>query len=207
MRHIRFAALITLSLSLPMASCSKDPEAGHHHEATTSAQTPAAAKTAASATSGDVDKADKADAITAVQPVMAAYEQCRALLAADKGDGIKSCADNIAMAAKQGTSKLSGDAKPHLDSIVTAAQQLAQTAADDLDALRLAYGEVSKPTVALLTAIPAAAKQYRLFECPMAEGYNRWIQVLADEKMANPYMGTKMLECGSEVHDHHQGMK
>jgi hypothetical protein len=39
----------------------------------------------------------------------------------------------------------------------------------------------------------------------MAKGYKRWAQ--PEAKLANPYMGAKMLECGTEVHDHHQGMK
>jgi hypothetical protein len=31
----------------------------------------------------------------------------------------------------------------------------------------------------------------------MAEGYQKWVQVSSE--MANPYMGKKMLKCGSEA--------
>ena len=34
-----------------------------------------------------------------------------------------------------------------------------------------------------------------MFACPMVQIYQKWVQ--REEKMATPYMGKKMLECGS----------
>ena len=58
------------------------------------------------------------------------------------------------------------------------------------------FGEVSRAFVALLRAAPALQAGRHLFHCPMAQGFPKWVQTT--EKMANPYMGKAMLECGSE---------
>ena len=150
------------------------------------------------------DKAPKAASADFVATIMKPYEDCRALLAADKGEGIAECAKAMSDAAKAASVSAPDGAKESLASIATAADALAAAGADDIGKVRALYGEVSKPVVAMLTAMPEAAKDYHVFECPMAKGYKRWAQ--ADKKMANPYMGTKMLECGSEVHDHHKAM-
>jgi hypothetical protein len=141
----------------------------------------------------------------AIVNVMKPYEQCRSLLAADKAEGVAECASAIAAAAGAAEGSAPESAKAHLGAIKTAADALAKAPADDIEATRQAFGEVSKPVVALLTAVPEAAKDFHVFECPMAKGYKRWVQ--PEAKLANPYMGSKMLECGTEVHDHHQGMQ
>lgn len=138
-----------------------------------------------------------------VDAVMKPYEACRALLAADNGAGVTGCAKAMAAAASAGKASAADAAKPHLEGIETTAAALAEMPASDIEKVRIAYGEVSKHIVALLVASPEAAKDYHLFECPMAKGYKKWAQ--PDKKLKNPYMGTRMLECGSEIHDHHQG--
>ncbi len=50
--------------------------------------------------------------------------------------------------------------------------------------------------VALLVAEPSLQKGQYIFECPMAQGDNKWVQTNA--KISNPYMEKKMLECGGE---------
>jgi hypothetical protein len=135
-----------------------------------------------------------------VASIMKPYEDCRALLAADKGEGLAECSKAMSAAAKAASASAPDEAKASLTSISSAADVLATASADDLEKARMLYGNVSKPVVALLTTMPDAATNYRVFECPMAKGYKRWVQV--EEKMANPYMGTKMLECGMEVQDH-----
>lgn len=156
---------------------------------------------AAGANEGEADD----DAVAAVKSVMDPYERCRALLAGDTAEGIDSCAQDIAKAAEAGAGDVSEGAKKPMADLATAAQELAGAPKDDLAAVRLAFGDVSKAAVALLSAAPSAAVDYHVFECPMAKGYKRWAQTSAE--MANPYMGEKMLQCGSEVHDHHQGMQ
>ena len=121
--------------------------------------------------------------------LFASYEACRALLTADKLEGVTDCAGKVAAAAKAA-------GQPE---IAAKAEAMAGTAADDMAALRLAFGEVSKPLVALLGSSPDVASNYHVFECPMAKGYQRWVQPTAT--LENPYMGQKMLACGSEVSD------
>jgi membrane fusion protein, copper/silver efflux system len=50
--------------------------------------------------------------------------------------------------------------------------------------------------VTLLATDKALAKGLRVFECPMVQGYRKWVQ--PSDEMANPYMGKKMLACGGE---------
>jgi Cu(I)/Ag(I) efflux system membrane fusion protein len=82
-------------------------------------------------------------------------------------------------------------------SLATAAGELAKTDAGDMPAVRLAFGGVSEKLIAVLEAEPAYAKDLHTFECPMAKGYKLWVQ--PDPKLENPYMGQKMLSCGTEV--------
>lgn len=189
---------LTMGAAFTIAGCSK---------AETKDEAPPA-KTKAPAAKEESPKPEaakpKTDEAEAVKAVMKPYEECRGLLAADKADGIATCAGAIATAAKAGEAKAAAETKEHFATVAGAAEALAKAPAEDVAAVRLAFGEVSQPIVALLTAVPTAAKDYHVFECPMAKGYKRWAQT--DKQMANPYMGTRMLECGKEVHDHHEGM-
>ncbi len=156
----------------------------------------------AEAKAADTKKATdaKADApaaaldATVVAEVLGGYEGIRAKLAADDG-AIAEDAKALAAAASTAASN-AGDLGPKLEAIGVASTGLAETPADDIDAVRKQYGEVSKALVDLLTTDPALQQGKFLFECPMAKGYQKWVQ--NEEKMANPYMGTKMLECGSK---------
>jgi hypothetical protein len=188
--------LVTIALAASLSTlgaCKKDEPAAKTEATETepapTEETPAPEET----TDGDQSFA---------RGLMSSYEECRALLAADKGEGVSACATAMVSAAKEAAAGAPEGAKEALKEVGTAAQALAKASADDLAGLRLAYGEVSKPIVAVLTAAPEAAKHYHLFECPMAKGYKRWAQ--PEKKMANPYMGTSMLECGTEIHDHHK---
>ncbi len=136
--------------------------------------------------------------------MMQSYETCRALLASDKAE-LADCATGIVTASKTAHKDAPETAHGHISTMVSAAEALAKIAPDDIEVVRLGFGEVSKAVVAMLTAAPEAAKSYHLFECPMAKGYEKWAQ--PGKQLENPYMGTKMLSCGEEVHDHHLGMK
>ncbi len=134
-------------------------------------------------------------AAQAVAAIVAPYDTCRALLSEDETDGLADCAGALAAAAKANRAALPAEQKDHADAIAAAATQLA--AAGDLEAARVAFAKASQPVVGLLAAVPGAAKQFHVFECPMAKNYKRWAQ--ASPELANPYMGTKMQSCGSEV--------
>lgn len=48
--------------------------------------------------------------------------------------------------------------------------------------------------VALAAEDPSLTEGRRVFSCPMAEGYQQWVQTSG--KPENPYMGQQMLACG-----------
>jgi len=126
-----------------------------------------------------------------------AYEEVRALLAADTVDGIAARAQRIAEALRSAHANLQGAAQTAqvLQAGAAAADELA--AADDLAAARLAFGRVSRSLVALGGADDRLAARLKVFECPMEKGYNKWIQTT--DRLMNPYMGPKMLACGAET--------
>lgn len=123
-------------------------------------------------------------AATPAAATLADYERIRALLAADEMKGVPEAAQALAASAK----------KSSYTAVAATATKLA--ALTEIEAARVAFGEVSREVVALLAKEPALAKGQHVFECPMAKGYRKWIQPTQD--MANPYMGKKMLACGGE---------
>jgi hypothetical protein len=197
-RALKTLFALALGASVTVSACKKEESA----PAKDKAATPDEGATKPEPTAAP-DKPTET-AVTGVAAVMKHYETCRALLAADKAEGIAECAAQVAEAAKAAEAGAPDAAKGHLIAISTAAGALAKLPADDIGAVRLAFGTVSEPVVAMLIAIPEAAADYHVFECPMAKGYQRWVQ--PDDKLENPYRGASMLTCGSEVHDHH-GMK
>jgi Cu(I)/Ag(I) efflux system membrane fusion protein len=132
--------------------------------------------------------------------VLARYEALRAALADDKGAAIAAelPALRTAVAALAADKAAAGaaDLQKGLDGLA-AATTTKDGAAVDLKAARVAFGELSRGVVAAIAADPALQAGRFLFECPMAAGYQRWVQNSAT--MANPYMGKRMLECGSPV--------
>lgn len=68
--------------------------------------------------------------------------------------------------------------------------------ARDLGAARAAYAELMRALVAVLTANEHLRAGFHVFRCPMAEGFQQWIQT--EEELHNPYMGHAMPACGTE---------
>ena len=125
-----------------------------------------------------------AQAATPAAATLADYERIRALLAADEMNGLPEAAQALAASATRSS----------YTAVAASATKLA--GASEIEAARLAFGEVSREVVTLLAQDPALAKGQHVFECPMVKGYRKWIQPSQD--MANPYMGKKMLACGGE---------
>ena len=125
----------------------------------------------------------------------ASYESIRVALAADKTDGVAEAATKLAKLAADASNSAPDNLKAHYTGIAKAAGDLAK--AEDVAAMRGGFGDVSREVVGLMEMSPGTAKGQHVFECPMAKGYKRWIQPSAE--LANPYMGTEMLGCGSEV--------
>ncbi|MCB9735286.1 MAG: DUF3347 domain-containing protein [Deltaproteobacteria bacterium] len=86
------------------------------------------------------------------------------------------------------------DAKAHAD-LARAAGAVA--AAKDLDAARLAFGDASKALLTALAAAPGSGVGLHAFTCPMAKGYQKWVQRV--DEVRNPYMGKRMPRCGSHA--------
>ncbi len=127
---------------------------------------------------------------------LSAYETVRAMLAADRIDGIAAPALAAASAlggARAALGHTDSALATILDSGVTAAGSLA--AAPDLATARLAFGELSR------ALLPLSARDARLrdgrhvFSCPMAAGFQQWVQ--SSPQLENPYMGQAMLKCGT----------
>lgn len=129
------------------------------------------------------------------QGALDGYESLRALLAADRTEGLAETAAALASSSKGAAEVASTKSRPHLEALSRAAAAL-ERKAGDLDRARAAFGEVSRHVVALLVAEPDLRKGLHVFECPMAEGYQKWVQ--RTTKLENPYMGKKMLECGAD---------
>lgn len=129
--------------------------------------------------------------------MLAEYEAIRVLLVNDTADGVAERATKLATIATALGTDAREPAAGHLSAAAQAARALAAADAGDLAAVRVAFGELSRPLVALVSADAALAAGVHTFECPMAEGYARWIQPTAE--LENPYMGQKMLACGQPV--------
>lgn len=199
-RFVRNTLVALLGAGLSFSACSKEEKkdtGGTEPAAEPEKDTAMAPETAPAKPTDDSEKAGHF-----AKGMMDAYETCRTLLAGDKTEGIGDCAKGIMDASKMSHARAPEAAHEHIGAVMKAAEALAAAPSDDIEKLRLSFGELSKSIVAMLGAAPEAAKGYHVFECPMAKGYKRWAQPTAD--MGNPY--TKMLTCGSEVHDHHKAM-
>ncbi|MCB9730143.1 MAG: DUF3347 domain-containing protein [Deltaproteobacteria bacterium] len=126
-------------------------------------------------------------------PVTDGYEATRAALAADDLARAKQAAAGLAKAAGAEAMREGVKGKELIDTVSTQATRLA--AADDIAAARLAFGEASKAFIGWVVAEPSVGEGLHAFMCPMAKGYKKWVE--QGTKMANPYMGKSMLECGA----------
>lgn len=135
-----------------------------------------------------------AQALGHVQEAMAALDQVRAKLAADTLDGVTASTARFAQMMRDASKLVSpADAQRCLADAADAADALGAT--KDLDGARKAFAAASSYVVALAAADPRLQEGWKVFECPMVEGFNKWLQ--RGDALENPYMGKKMLACGS----------
>ena len=127
--------------------------------------------------------------VAADNAVVVRYDSVRTALAADDLAAARKASHALAAAAR------AGGAGPHRAAIATRADEL--RAAGDIAAARLAFGELSRALITLLVAEPALAVGATAYRCPMAKGYKKWVQLGGE--LANPYMGKRMLKCGSKT--------
>jgi hypothetical protein len=130
-----------------------------------------------------------------VQDALGHYEQIRAALASDDGSHVPAISARLAQAAREAAANAPGTTEPALRELSGAAEALGALSSSDLGDLRIAFGDVSRAVVSLIVADPSLADGRYIFRCPMTMGYKKWVQTSAD--LENPYMGSRMLHCGS----------
>jgi protein SCO1/2 len=133
-------------------------------------------------------------AAAAMTPSLASYETMRARLAEDDLAGAKAQAVAIAGAATKASTD-AGPARQGLTDLAAAARAVGS--ASDIAAARTAFGDLSRNVVALMVGSPALRSGRFLFQCPMAPGYQKWVQTAP--ALNNPYWGKRMLTCGREL--------
>lgn len=136
-------------------------------------------------------------ALPALQLAFSGYEQVRLALAGDDFSQVAGPAQALSSALAEAEAPLASSpgTLTLLKGARTAADHLG--AAKDLASARTAFGELSRAMLPLSGADPRIAQGWTTFQCPMATGFDRWMQ--PDDQMANPYMGTRMLKCGTVV--------
>jgi HPt (histidine-containing phosphotransfer) domain-containing protein len=122
-----------------------------------------------------------AQASDALKSVVSSYLQIQTQLAADKMDGVKASAAEIAKNAAQ----LEGG-----KAIAASANELEK--AGDLRKARAAFGKLSDAVIAAVKSSSADAEGLKLGFCPMVNA--SWLQ--KDGQVRNPYYGSAMLTCG-----------
>jgi hypothetical protein len=131
-----------------------------------------------------------------IDEAVAAYDVVRGALAEDRGD-VKTPATKLADAAGLASASAPDTVRRPLEELSSAAQRLAGLDGTDLIGAREAFGDVSRALISVLSAEPSLQQGRHVYECPMAKGYKKWVQV--SEGVSNPYMGTDMLQCGTEA--------
>ncbi len=132
-------------------------------------------------------------ALTSLGRALDAYESIRAALAADRLAGIATYARDLSTALRASSTGLRLEVSDALERAAKASDKLAATST--LDDARLELGNVSEVVVALVASNKELQRSWHRFSCPMAKGFGEWVQRSPD--ISNPYMGTKMLTCGS----------
>ena len=116
-----------------------------------------------------------------VSSITSPYLKVQVALAGDSTEGVSEAAEELAAAALA----LGDDGK----SLADAAETLA--AADDIEAAREAFGALSDALIEYTDSVGLG--EPKVAYCPMAD--RSWIQ--EDGSIANPFVGTFMLTCGS----------
>jgi hypothetical protein len=131
-----------------------------------------------------------------VGPLLDTYEKLRAALAADDVATALTTAQPLADAGKAASAIATDVNKAHWATVADMAGKLAAQK-PDLKGARVVFADISKAVVSALVADPALRQGRFIFECPMAPNYKRWVQTTSS--LRNPYWGSEMLECGSQV--------
>lgn len=135
-----------------------------------------------------------AAAVSELERGFAAYERARELLASDSVAGLDQAALQVAESLRLAAEKVE---QPELQAALADGRAAAEGLARAADAAqaRPHFSELSRILVGLSVADPRLQEDLHVFSCPMADGFNKWVQ--PSKKLENPYMGQEMLTCGS----------
>ena len=129
--------------------------------------------------------------------VLSDYEKIRNALVEDSLEGLEDACDRIIAAAKKAEHAAPDQLKPKFTDVSAKAALLRQASKEDMEGARQLFGDLSRPVVDVLRSEPQLSQGLYLFECPMAQDYPFWVQ--QKKGIENPYMGSKMLACGTPV--------
>jgi Cu(I)/Ag(I) efflux system membrane fusion protein len=135
-----------------------------------------------------------AEAVEALRPLLAAYDKAHAALTGDTLDGVADSGRAMAEAARTARTHIKEQTLAAL--LVDVEAKGRKLGEGDIEAVRLTFGELSKSLLGLVSAIAPLREGRFVFECPMARGYQKWLQ--REPNLRNPYFGASMLTCGDE---------
>jgi len=141
----------------------------------------------------------------AMQPVIGAYLEIHAALAADSTEGVKAAAKRIlaAVPGLRSADRGTGEEAQQLKEVPAQVEEGARAVleASGLDAVRDAFRRLSAPIAAW--AILRKPEGLLVAFCPMARG--TWVQPRGE--IENPYFGPRMLHCGHVVGQEPEGCR
>jgi Cu(I)/Ag(I) efflux system membrane fusion protein len=132
---------------------------------------------------------------------LATYAEVSDLLSEDRIDGLPARAARLRRAlelAADGAGADLGAAASLMDEAARTAGSLER--AGDLETARGAFAELNRALLPVVGADPDLAAGWTVYECPMTEGFGRWMQAGdGSEDLENPFMGQEMLVCGGAL--------
>lgn len=134
------------------------------------------------------------EAIDALRPLLVAYDKAHAALTGDTLDGVADSGRAMAEASRAARAHIKDQTLAAL--LVDVENKGRKLGDGDIEAVRLTYGDLSKSLLGLVSAIAPLREGRFVFECPMAKGYQKWLQ--REPNLRNPYFGSSMLTCGDE---------
>ena len=127
-----------------------------------------------------------------LEAVLTQYETLRAAFAEDRLADVPALAGALESGIQTAQTHAGQDIAASLQTMLQDLQPL--KAEGTPDTLRRHFGDVSLWIVTILTKRTSLQRGRHIFECPMAQGYEKWVQVT--DSIENPYMGGSMLRCG-----------
>ncbi|WP_347158650.1 DUF3347 domain-containing protein [Pontibacter chitinilyticus] len=137
---------------------------------------------------------------TQVSQLLEEYLQLKdALVASDAAAAKKAAEDVLAVANALPEATLTGDQKQFAEEKIAQVKETATkiAAATDVEVQRQSLEPLSEATFAMTKAFDASNQTLYYQHCPMANNNEGAYWVSASEEIRNPYLGDRMLTCGS----------